>query len=185
MSRSLISIPTMWRHGEDAPPPVPVAPATSAARAGSPAAAVAPPATTPITAGPIVTRPVVAAAAIAEPRISLTLNQIPLGEALRYIANQAGLKVKVEAYAVAVIPISEQSNDLITKEYRVPPDFISTTLGGTSLLQRGAYKTATSTAPAGPTGTGKDTQESTGGQHLVNREGPREFLEGQRVAFPP
>ncbi len=48
-------------------------------------------------------------------RITVTLDNIPLGEALRYIANQAGLKVKVEPYAVSVIPLSEQSHDLITK----------------------------------------------------------------------
>src|SRR5438477_977448 len=173
--------------GQVAPPPVPVVPAAGPATAAPPAAAAAPAGgTTPVAAGPVVTRPVVAAAATAEPRISITLNQIPLGEALRYIANQAGLKVKVEPYAVAVIPISEQSNDLITKEYRVPPDFISTSLTGTSLLQRGAYTKAAGTAPvAGPAGTGKDTQESTGGQQLVNREGAREFLEGQGVRFPP
>jgi general secretion pathway protein D len=174
--------------GQVAPPPVPGAPAAGPGAAAPPAAAPAPAgaaetAATPVTARPVVTRPVVAAAATAEPRISLSLNQIPLGEALRYIANQAGLKVKVEPYAVAVIPITEQSNDLITKEYRVPPDFISTTLGGTSLLQRGAYTKATSTA-AGPTGTAKDTQESTGGQQLVAREGAREFLETQGVPFP-
>src|SRR5438132_858254 len=136
--------------GQVAPPPVPVQPAAGAATAAPPAAAAAPAGgTTPVTAGPVVTRPVVAAAA-AEPRISITLNQIPLGEALRYIANQAGLTVKVEPYAVAVIPLSEQSNDLITKEYRVPPDFISTSLTGTSLLQRGAYTKAPGTAAAGP-----------------------------------
>src|SRR5438132_7587430 len=171
--------------GQVAPPPVPVAPA-----AGTPGAAAAPAGaptggTKPVTAGPVVARPVVAAAA-AEPRITLTLNQIPLGEALRYIANQAGLKVKVEPYAVSIIPISEQSNDLITKEYRVPPDFISTTLTGSTLLGRGAYKTAPGTAAAiVPGGTGKDTQESTGGQQLVNREGAKDFLEAQGVAFPP
>src|SRR5438552_452675 len=171
--------------GQVAPPPVPVAPA-----AGTPGAAAAPAGaptggTKPVTAGPVVARPVVAAAA-AEPRITLTLNQIPLGEALRYIANQAGLKVKVEPYAVSIIPISEQSNDLITKEYRVPPDFISTTLTGSTLLGRGAYTKAPGTAaPVGPAGTGKDTQESTGGQQLVNREGAKDFLEAQGVAFPP
>jgi len=170
--------------GQVAPPPVPVAPA-----AGTPGAAAAPAGaptggTKPVTAGPVVARPVVAAAA-AEPRITLTLNQIPLGEALRYIANQAGLKVKVEPYAVSIIPISEQSNDLITKEYRVPPDFISTTLTGSTLLGRGAYTKAPGTAaPVGPAGTGKDTQESTGGQQLVNREGAKDFLEAQGVAFP-
>src|SRR5207253_8239809 len=173
--------------GQVAPPPVPVVPAAGAAATGAPPAGAAAPAggTTPVTAGPVVARPVVAAAATAEPRISLTLNQIPLGEALRYIANQAGLKVKVEPYAVSIIPISEQSNDLITKEYRVPPDFISTTLSGSTLLGRGAYKTAPGTAaPIGPAGTGKDTQESTGGQQLVNREGAKDFLESQGVAFP-
>ena len=175
--------------GQVAPPPVPVVPATAPGAAASPAAGAAPggaPAgeTTPVTARPVVARPVVAAAATspAEARITITLNQIPLGEALRYIAAQAGLKVKVEPYAVAIIPISEQSNDLITKEYRVPPDFISTTLTGSSLLGRGAYKTAPGTAA--PVGTGKDTQESTGGQQLVSREGAKEFLEAQGVVFP-
>jgi general secretion pathway protein D len=176
--------------GQIAPPSVPVQPAQPPAAGPAGAGAAAPgtaPATgaAPVTARPVVARPVVAAAATspAEARITITLNQIPLGEALRYIASQAGLKVKVEPYAVSIIPITEQSNDLITKQYRVPPGFISTgVLGGTSLLQRGAYKTAQSTAL--PAGTGKDTQESTGGQQLVNREGAREFLEAQGVPFP-
>ena len=64
----------------------------------------------------------------ADARITITLNEIPLAEALRYVANQAGLKVKVEPYAISIIPISEQSNDLLTKEYRVPPGFISGSL---------------------------------------------------------
>src|SRR5947209_5217125 len=119
----------------------------------------------------------------AEARITLTLNQIPLGEALRYIASQAGLKVKVEPYAVLILPLSEQSNELTTKEYRVPPGFISSAVNvGVSALSQGAYKTGTGTTA---TGTGKDTQESTGGQLLVNREGAREFLESQGVPFPP
>jgi len=177
--------------GQVAPPPVPVVPAIAPAAGASPAAA-APPAgaapaggTTPVTARPVVARPVVAAAATspAEARITITLNQIPLGEALRYIANQAGLKVKVEPYAVSIIPLSEQSNDLITKEYRVPPDFISSSLTPAySALQAGAYRQKKGLEA--PTGTGKDTQESTGGQQLVNREGAKEFLEAQGVAFP-
>jgi general secretion pathway protein D len=119
----------------------------------------------------------------AEARITLTLNQIPLGEALRYIASQAGLKVKVEPYAVLILPLSEQSNELTTKEYRVPPGFISSTVNvGLSALSQGPTKVGAGAAPAG---TGKDTQESTGGQLLVNREGAREFLESQGVPFPP
>src|SRR5262249_875570 len=44
---------------------------------------------------PIVTGPAAA-------RITVTLDNIPLGEALRYVANQAGLKIKVEPYAVSI-----------------------------------------------------------------------------------
>ncbi|MFL6541800.1 MAG: type II and III secretion system protein, partial [Chthoniobacterales bacterium] len=109
-----------------------------------------------------------------EARITITLNQIPLGEALRYIASQAGLKVKIEPYAVSIIPLSEMTNDLLTKQYRVPPGFIAGTLTptGTALNQP-----ATSAAKGvHNTGTGKDTQESTGGRLLVNREGAKEFL---------
>jgi type II secretory pathway component GspD/PulD (secretin)/tetratricopeptide (TPR) repeat protein len=112
----------------------------------------------------------------ADARITLTLNEIPLAEALRYIASQAGLKVKVEPYAISIIPINEQSNDLLTKEYRVPPSFISGSLnpGASSLSQPASVKAV---------GTGKDTQETTGGRLLVNREGAKEFLENQGVSF--
>jgi general secretion pathway protein D len=118
----------------------------------------------------------------AEARITITLNQIPLGEALRYIANQAGLKVKVEPYAISIIPISELSNDLLTKQYRVPPGFISGSLNpsGSALNQPSGTAGHVATQP---TGTAKDTQESTGGRLLVNREGAKEFLESQGVSF--
>ena len=172
--------------GQIAPPAMPVEPAASSAAVTSPGAAetVAAPVPTAIPARPIVAPAVVAAPAIppADARITITLNQIPLGEALRYIASQAGLKVKIEPYAVLIIPISEQSNDLITKEYRVPPGFISTTVNiGASALNQPVRTAAGATG----TGTGKDTQESTGGHQLVNREGAKEFLESQGVPFPP
>src|SRR5205814_4612214 len=175
--------------GQIAPPAVPVEPAQSPT---SSAPGVPPEGAPPAIATPVPARPIAAPAILpGEARITITLNQIPLGEALRYIASQAGLKVKVEPYAVSIIPISEQSNDLITKEYRVPPGFISTSVNvGPSALEQGAYKTGAAApvagaAPATGTGTGKDTQETTGGHQLVNREGAREFLESQGVPFPP
>ncbi len=169
--------------GQVAPPSTPAEPAPSAAPAGSPAAGgtAAGPSIAP---APVVEPARVAVATIspASARITITLNQIPLGEALRYIASQAGLKVKIEPYAVLIIPMSEQSIDLITKEYKVPPGFISATVNvGPSALTQGAYQTA----PGTTGGTGKDTHESTGGRPLVNREGAKEFLEGEGVPFPP
>src|SRR6059058_4131503 len=157
-----------------AAPPAETLPAGESAPPAAAGVATAAPAVTPATPSLTPVNP-------AEARITLTLNQIPLGEALRYIASQAGLKVKVEPYAVLILPLSEQSNELTTKEYRVPPGFISSTVNvGVSALSQGPTKVG-----GGPTGTAKDTQESTGGQLLVNREGAREFLESQGVPFPP
>src|SRR6266513_3381872 len=117
--------------GQVAPPSIPVQPAapptgTGAPAGGAPPGAAAPAAPgAPVQAGAVAAPAVVPTSAIPplNARITVTLDNIPLGEALRYIASQAGLKVKVEPYAVSVIPLTEQSNDLITKRYRVPPEF--------------------------------------------------------------
>jgi general secretion pathway protein D len=108
-------------------PVEPVAPpeGTASPAGGAPPGAAAPPApgAPPGTRGRPGAPLVAPVSAPTSARITVTLDNIPLGEALRYIANQAGLKVKVEPYAVSVIPLSEQSNDLVTKRYHVPPEF--------------------------------------------------------------
>src|SRR5437667_707365 len=122
--------------GQVAPPSIPVQPAapptgTGAPAGGAPAGGAPPGAAAPAAPGAPVQAGAVAAPAVVptsaipplNARISVTLDNIPLGEALRYSAAQAGLKVKVEPYAVSLTPLSEQSNDLITKRYRVPPEF--------------------------------------------------------------
>src|SRR2546421_5698988 len=71
--------------GQIAPPPVPVEPAQSATGAAPPAGAVPPEGAPPAIATPVPARPaLVATAAISpgEARITITLNQIPLGGAL-------------------------------------------------------------------------------------------------------
>ena len=64
-------------------------------------------------------------------RISLTLSRIPLYNALDYVAKAANLKIKVEPYAVSIVPLSEETGDMITLEIRVPPSFIATTSNAT------------------------------------------------------
>jgi general secretion pathway protein D len=129
--------------------------------------------------------------------ITIELNRIPLGEALRYIANQAGLKVKVELYAVSLVPRTEQSADLLVKRYHVPPEFFGGPLdvgyyieGGLGAAQTGAggsaqpapvaeniiQKEAVSYQTASGTGTGAGATSqsnlvqgtSTTRQHLLN-----------------
>lgn len=66
-----------------------------------------------------------AASAVTEDsKITLALNNVPLIEALRYLTELAGLKYKVEPFAVSIVPITENTDELLTKEYRVPPGFI-------------------------------------------------------------
>src|SRR5207237_8796992 len=102
------------------PPPAPSGASSATAGAAS-APGTAPTGKPPVGAGQAVAQP--PAPPAERGSITIELNHIPLGEALRYIANQAGLKVKVEPYAVSLVPRTEQSGDLLVKRYRVPPAF--------------------------------------------------------------
>lgn len=62
----------------------------------------------------------------ASTRVTLSLSNVPLIEAIRYLTELAQLKYKIDPYAVSIVPISENVSDLVTKEYRVPPSFIPT-----------------------------------------------------------
>src|SRR5438445_7911591 len=139
------------RLGEISPSVAPAVPAPPPAAAGSPA--VEAPVATPA-------RPAAEAPGVVAPenaRITISLNEIPLGEALRYIANQAALKVKVEPHAVLLIPLTEQSDELITKTYQVPPEFFGGpldvgyylgTAGGGQILGQTGGSTAAGAAGA-------------------------------------
>ena len=98
--------------------------------------------------------------AAASQTVTIDLANLPLREALTYITNLANLKFKVEPFAVLIVPITEATDTLITKEYRVPPGFITAT----------------------PTGGGDAGTEfaSTAGQSTA-----KNFLESQGVQFPP
>lgn len=114
----------------------------------------------------------------ADARITLQLTDVKLGEALDYIAQAANLKKKVEPYAVAIVPISEQTDILITKEYKVSPSFIG------SLPSAGdAGAAAGGAAPAA--GTGAFAFGGAGAAPTAGKSGAKEFLEASGVTFPP
>jgi general secretion pathway protein D len=96
-------------------------------------------------------------------KINLSLQDIPLGEALKYVASAANLKVKIEPYAVAIVPLSEPTENLISKEYKVPPGFITSTPSGS--------------VPSATTGT-------PGLPQTAGKSGAKEFLESRGVTFP-
>src|SRR5581483_8728688 len=156
-----------------APTGVPGAEAAPAIPGLEPAPAV-PAAAAPATAGGPSVNP-------ADVHITLSLTNIPLSEALRYITNLASLKIKIDPYAVAVVPITENTEALITKEYKVPPGFISNAPGGGAggSLNQGAVR-------SGRGGGGGGANDTTrGGQSIAAKASAREFLESQGVQFPP
>ncbi len=88
--------------------------------------------------------------------VTLDLTNIPLRQALEYIVNLASLKIKIEPYAVLIVPMSEPTDTLVTMEFRVPPGFITATPSG-----------------------GGDASAGTAGSSTA-----KTFLESQGVQFP-
>jgi general secretion pathway protein D len=75
--------------------------------------------------------------AAASQTVTLDLANLPLREALTYITNLANLKYKIEPHAVLIVPLSEPTETLITKEYRVPPGFITGAPSGPGSAEAG------------------------------------------------
>jgi general secretion pathway protein D len=65
-------------------------------------------------------------AGVAATPVSLQLRNAPLGTVLDYVAQLARLKVRVDEFAVKLVPLSSPDSDaMITKTYKVPPNFIN------------------------------------------------------------
>ncbi len=108
----------------------------------------------------------------ANSRITLALTDIPLRAAIDYVAKAANLKLKIEPYAVAIVPQSESTDILITKEYKVPPSFIT------------ALPASSSGGALPGAGGGGPTVAPGSLSAVASRSGAREFLEASGVTFP-
>ncbi|WP_193213955.1 hypothetical protein [Luteolibacter marinus] len=60
----------------------------------------------------------------------LNLRNVPIGEALKYICDKTKLRYKIDEYAITIVPATETDEDLFTRSFRVPPDFLSKLAGG-------------------------------------------------------
>ncbi len=102
-------------------------------------------------------------------RVNLTLRNIPIGEVLNQITNDTGTKYKLDTYAVQIVSRASSNNQLVTKTFRVPPDFLST-------------------ASIGDEGGEIDDPFSGGGNDQgglkLKRLGAKEFLMKQGITFP-
>lgn len=90
-----------------------------------------------------------------EPRITLTMHKVSVLSALQAIAAQAGMKVKVEQYAVSIVPASETTEPLSTVILKVSPEFM------------------------------RSKGETTEIQGVCERTDARAWLEASGMTFPP
>jgi general secretion pathway protein D len=177
-TRRGVNIVLQLDTGEAAPPPAETAPVTPAAPAipgleAAPAAGALPAAVPATPAAPAVSS--------AEARITLSLSNIPLIEALKYICQLANLKLKIDPYAVSIVPPSVNTDELITKEYKVPAGFMSTApnISGASSLSAPAAR-----GGAGGGETAGVDSSGAGGQ-IVPHQSAMDYLTSQGVQFPP
>lgn len=108
-------------------------------------------------------------------QINLYLENVPMEEVLRYVTEKAGASYRVEERAVTIISLSENSTQLIPKTYRVPPNFVQTSVVGDQAPAGGA-------APADPFA-GAKNGATTGSTFHVHRMNAKEFLESRGVTF--
>ena len=105
-------------------------------------------------------------------RITLTLNNVPLIEVIKYITNLANLKFKIEPFAVQIVPIGADVTDMFIKEWRVPASLFRETPGAS---------TTTTSLTAAPSG-GADASGA-GGSGLSGSSNAKDFLAARGVTF--
>jgi general secretion pathway protein D len=103
--------------------------------------------------------------------LSLTLQDVPVDEVLRYATEMTGTNYRVEENAVIITSVTERSTAMTSKQYRVPPDFIQTSDVDTA--------PAAALDPFAPAGAAASAQGLS-----LKRMGAKEFLISRGVTFP-
>jgi general secretion pathway protein D len=126
--------------------------------------------------------PAMPTASAAEARITLSLSNIPLIEALKYVCNLANLKLKIDPYAVSIVPPSVNTEDLITKEYKTPAGF----MGVAPSVGANPLAASATTGGGGPNGGAPASSDATtGGSAIASRQSAMDYLTSNGVTFPP
>jgi len=100
--------------------------------------------------------------------ITIQLTDQSLRNVLDYLAKAANLKTKIEPYAVLIVPPTESTDILLTKEYKLPPGFLSSLPAASGGAAGGGAGAAAGAAAGGTTG----------------KASVKEYLEQNGVQFP-
>lgn len=99
----------------------------------------------------------------------LNLSGVPLATVLKLIADDVAMKVKIDPFYVAIVPLSTPTDVLISRTWKVPPTFLTSAPGGAP-----AANALDAGAPAGGEGKG-----------LPGRAKAKDVLEANGITFPP
>jgi len=101
------------------------------------------------------------------PTVTLSLRNIVLMDAIKYITEVTGLKYRIEENVVVITPSDVVYGELVTRTYKVQPSIAETILGA-----------------AGSSGGGGDRMELGGAAATVERGDVRKFFTDAGVPFP-
>jgi len=103
-------------------------------------------------------------------RFDLRLSNVPVSQLLRYITQNTQTSFTTDEYSVIISPLNSSSEALITRTYKVSPDFL------TSLSSGASAPSAPAADPFGETKPGEGL--------LAKKLSAQEALAGQGVNFP-
>jgi general secretion pathway protein D len=107
---------------------------------------------------------------IAAKKFDLRLSNVPVKQILKYITEITGTVYRIEDYAVTIVPVGTGGDVLISRTYRVPPDFQSILTAGLSAEEEPVDIF--------------NTDAGAGGGLLAKRMSIQEALSRQGVLFP-
>ena len=119
-------------------------------------------------------------AAIAGRQITLSLRNVPLIEALKYVTTLANLKYRIEPSAVIILPLDAPEGDFITRSYPVNPGAFRTTLAAPGAAAGGA-----GAAAQGGAATGGGYRALGAGALTTTMADVRQLFTDAGVPFPP
>lgn len=80
-------------------------------------------------------------------RFNLRLSQVPLARALKYLTELTQTAYTTDDFAVIITPVGSSSDEMISRTYRVPPDFITSLSSGMTASEPSADPFASSASP--------------------------------------
>ena len=101
----------------------------------------------------------------------LRLTNVPIATALKYICESTRLKYKTDDFAVTLVPATDDGEDIVSRTFQVPPDFLDALGNGGGATEEAADPFAS-------------TAETGGGGGLKPRGNVQDLLKAKGVQFP-